>query len=344
MSRISRPQLPPRGASSILPCGARTSLCAWSSLAPTSKFAFGKSCWIFRWAGSPPTQNWPRKPVRRRARARSARRLGKIRSVSWCRATASSARTATSPAIIGASPENGPCLAGKPEWSPPHSSGRQIQLRGYRGIGVESVDHWDAGFQIELGDAFRRVFVEHHHQRAQRIAVGRHKHAFAAQHAGKNFRDVVGQGARERILEAFATGWCHVIGSPPNVHLLLAPFFSRVVLVQPHEIPIVALIECFILEYGNRSLAQLRQHQIECPLRPLKRRRESDVELDPLRLQFAAGFERFRDSFFGQINVAPSGEQIFQIPLALAMAHEYEEPIGHFFPQKSFNPRTSIIE
>ena len=45
--------------------------------------------------------------------------VGKIRSASWCRATASSARTATSPAIIGALPENGPCSAGKREWSQP---------------------------------------------------------------------------------------------------------------------------------------------------------------------------------------------------------------------------------
>ena len=66
--------------------------------------------------------------------------------------------------------------------------------------------------------------------------------------------------------------------------------------------------------------------------------------LIPCVLELVAGFARFRDTFFGQIDVAPSGEQVLQVPVALAMAHEYEKAVGHRFSQKSFNPRTSIIE
>ena len=56
------------------------------------------------------------KPARRKPRARSAPRSARTRSASWCRATAWSARTATSPAITGASPASARCWAGKPGW------------------------------------------------------------------------------------------------------------------------------------------------------------------------------------------------------------------------------------
>ena len=52
----------------------------------------------------------------RRPRARSAPRSARTRSASWCRATAWSARTATSPAITGASRASARCWAGKPAW------------------------------------------------------------------------------------------------------------------------------------------------------------------------------------------------------------------------------------
>ena len=55
-------------------------------------------------------------PARPRPRARSAPRSARTRSASWCRAIASSARTATSPAITGASRASAPCSAGKRAW------------------------------------------------------------------------------------------------------------------------------------------------------------------------------------------------------------------------------------
>ena len=85
-----------------------------------------------------------------------------------------------------------------------------------------------------------------------------------------------------------------------------------------------------------------REHKIQRALRALERRCKGDVEFDSLRLQLAAGLARFRNAFFSQIDVAPTGEKVFQIPVALTMTHKHEKAISH--PQKSFNPRTSIIE
>ena len=78
-------------------------------------------------------------------------------------------------------------------------------------------------------------------------------------------------------------------------------------------------------------------------LRALERRGEGDVEGEPLRLELAAGLARFRDALLGQADVAPAGEQVLQVPFALAVAHEHEKPVGHC-SQKSFSPSTSIIE
>jgi O-6-methylguanine DNA methyltransferase len=57
------------------------------------------------------------------------------------------------------------------------------------GIGVELVDHRHAGRQVDREDLFAIEPVEHHQQRAQRIAVGGNQDLAAAQHA----RQDVGQ-------------------------------------------------------------------------------------------------------------------------------------------------------
>ena len=48
-------------------------------------------------------------------------------------------------------------------------------------------------------------------------------------------------------------------------------------------------------------------------------------KLKPLRLELAAGRARLRDALLGQVDVAPAGEQVLQVPLALAVAHEHEK-------------------
>src|SRR5216684_3508280 len=58
----------------------------------------------------------------------------------------------------------------------------EIALLRDGGIGVEPVDHRHAGIEIELGDGFGRMAVEHHDEGAQRIAVRGHEHAVALQH------------------------------------------------------------------------------------------------------------------------------------------------------------------
>src|SRR5207248_9414250 len=96
-------------------------------------------------------------------------------------------------------------------------------------------------------------------------------------------------------------------------------------------IAIVALVERLILQDRNAVLAELLEHDVERALCPDERRRERDVEAQALRFQLAAGSTRFGDALLAQIDVAPSGEQVLEIPLALAVANEHEKTIGHDF-------------
>jgi len=49
-----------------------------------------------------------------------------------------------------------------------------------------------------------------------------------------------------------------------------------------------------------------------------------------LRLQPAAGFPGLGNPQFGEIGDPSSGEEVLQVPFALAVAHEHEKSIAHF--------------
>src|ERR1019366_9356047 len=115
-----------------------------------------------------------------------------------------------------------------------------------------------------------------------------------------------------------------------DVHLLLAPFLARVVLVETDQLAVVALIERLVLEHGNFGLAQFLQHEVERALGADQRGGEGNVELDPLRLELAAGLARLGDALVGQVDIAPAGEQVLQVPVALAVTHEHKKAVGHF--------------
>jgi O6-methylguanine-DNA--protein-cysteine methyltransferase len=72
-------------------------------------------------------------------------------------------------------------------------------------IGIEPIDDRHAGQKLALDDAFRRVVLQHHDQRAQRIAVGCDQHVLlAAQHAGQDVLHIIGPDARAGVAQAFA--------------------------------------------------------------------------------------------------------------------------------------------
>src|SRR5260370_383080 len=122
----------------------------------------------------------------------------------------------------------------------------------------------------------------------------------------------------------------HVVGAAPDMHLLLAPSLAGVVLVEARQVAIVALVERKVSLDWNLGLAEVGQDQIERVLRANQHRGKSDIEFQPLLFQLAAGFFRFSDALFCEIGILPAGEEVFQVPFALAVAHEYEKAVAHF--------------
>ena len=171
--------------------------------------------------------------------------------------------------------------------------------------------------------------------------MSRHQRALAPHDTRQNLLNVVRQHAGRGVAQALAAGRRDVVGAPPDVHLLFAPALARVVLVEADEVAIVALVERLVGQHRNVALAHLFHNEIERARRPLERRRERNVERDAQRLELAAGGARFGNALRRKVDVAPAGEQVLEVPLALAVAHEHEKAVGHLLPRRKIRTRSS---
>src|SRR5690606_21548614 len=122
--------------------------------------------------------------------------------------------------------------------------------------------------------------------------------------------------------QALAAGRRDVVRATPDMHLLLAPPGAGVVLVEAGKIAVVALVQRLVADGFEAALTDAVEDDGAGLLRPDERRGEGDVEAEPARLQPLAGGGRLRLPLFGQADVAPPGEQVLQVPFALAVAHE----------------------
>ena len=139
---------------------------------------------------------------------------------------------------------------------------------------------------------------------------------------------VIGQDTGRRILEAFAARRGHVIGAAPDMDLLLAPFFPRVILVEPGEIAIVALIERLVLHDLDIALAKLGKHEAVRFLRARKFGGEGDIKRKPGLLHHLARFRRFGLALRGQPRITPAREKVFLVPFALSVTDKHKQ-IAH---------------
>ena len=113
------------------------------------------------------------------------------------------------------------------------------------------------------------------------------------------------------------------------MNLLLAPSLASVVLVETGKVAVVSLVQCEVFLGRKPGLTDLGKHQVERMLRALQDRREGDVEFQPLRLQLAAGVHCFCDPLLGQVRILPTGEEVLQVPFALAVPHQHKKAIAH---------------
>jgi hypothetical protein len=196
-------------------------------------------------------------------------------------------------------------------------------------------------FSAMVVSAFQR-----HDQRAQRIAVRRDDDLLAAHDGRQDVEDVVGPDAGAGILQRLAAGRRHVIGTAPDLDLLLAPLGARIVLVEAGEVAIVALVQGKVADRRQIGLAELAEDQLQRVLGAGEFGGEGETEGKVERLEALAGGRGLGDTLLGQRGVAPAREQVLQVPLTLAMADEHEKAIhteGSFWGQ-SVKPSTSAME
>src|SRR5690606_3214712 len=98
-------------------------------------------------------------------------------------------------------------------------------------------------------------------------------------HLGPDPGIIVGKRARSGILEALTSGRIDIVAASPDVHLLLTPAATRVILVEAREVAVVALVERLVGMGHEAGLTELLKHEIEGALRPLQSARECHVEL-----------------------------------------------------------------
>jgi hypothetical protein len=116
------------------------------------------------------------------------------------------------------------------------------------------------------------------------------------------------------------------------MHLLLAPFLARVVLVEAGQVAIVALVQRLVADGSRRgwpSSSRIRS-QVFCARCSTEVKAMSKPEpLAPSAPCRRLGLldARVRSG----PDVAPAGEQVLQVPFALAVADEHERS-GHDFP------------
>lgn len=194
---------------------------------------------------------------------------------------------------------------------------------------VELVQDGDAGGELQtddvvVGDAFD--VLDHG---AEGVAVGGDDDVLALLDEGEDLLVVVGPDAFGGELETLASGRGDVVGSAPDVHLVLAPLLARVVLVEPAQLAVVALVERLVLVDRDPLLTNLLELDAQRSLSALQSRREGNIKLDARGRNPLGSRQRFFAPQLRESRVLPTSEQVELVPLGLAVTCE-DEGSNHF--------------
>ncbi|MNN46844.1 hypothetical protein D3C81_1612430 [compost metagenome] len=115
-----------------------------------------------------------------------------------------------------------------------------------------------------------------------------------------------------------------VVRTAPHLDLVFAVLGGSLSLVQALQATVVALVEAPGLAHRQPILIKLGQRTLQGVDGALEHRGVGDVELQAFLAHQAAGGSRFPAPLLGQVDIHPAGEAVVQVPLALAMAQQYE--------------------
>src|SRR6478609_10706586 len=122
--------------------------------------------------------------------------------------------------------------------------------------------------------------------------------------------------------------WRYVVAATPDLHLRLAMLLDGLRLVQALQRAVVALVQPPALLHRQPHAVHLVEGDPQGADGALQQRGVGVIETDARGLQFTAGLAGFLPALVGKVDIVPPGEQVGDVPQALAMAQQ-DEFAGH---------------
>ena len=115
----------------------------------------------------------------------------------------------------------------------------------------------------------------------------------------------------------------YIISPAPSFDLFLAVLIGRLSLVEALESTVVALVESPSLLTRDVGYTHLIGDVVVSVDRSGQQRRVSNIEVETLLLQNFACLLGLFSTELCQVDVAPAGEAVLKVPLALSVTNEY---------------------
>ena len=115
----------------------------------------------------------------------------------------------------------------------------------------------------------------------------------------------------------------HVEATTPQQHLLVAILGGGLSLVQALEHTVVLLVQAPALLHGDPVLVHSVEHVVQRLHGALQIGSICDIKVKTILLEQSSGGESLLLALLSQVNVGPTGEAVFHVPLALAVAYQY---------------------
>ena len=178
------------------------------------------------------------------------------------------------------------------------------------------------GGNVDLQNFFGSQLFKDHDNGPQAVPVGHHEAVFSLEEGRKDFALKIGKDPLGCRLEAFSARRADIVAASPDVNLFGTELLGRFILVQPLKVTVMAFIQCRC--FHDREIMQARRFLNDSKgfLGPLEHGRECPIKGDSGEIHSRPS--GFFPSQVGQVDIDPSGETIFKVPLALSMADEYQ--------------------
>ncbi|EJX02657.1 hypothetical protein EVA_09236 [gut metagenome] len=186
------------------------------------------------------------------------------------------------------------------------------------------------------------------HDAAQAIAVGNHYDAVHLLELREDGALPVGHHTVDGVLQALClreivlrnecvarVGQCasdavggqlvgsHVEAAAPQQHLLVAILGGSLSLVQTLEHTVVLLVQAPALLHGNPVLVHYVEHVVQRLHGTLQIGSICDIKVKTIFLEQSSGGESLLLALLSQVYVGPTGKAVLHVPLALAVAYQY---------------------